>query len=203
MTDKILKSISLIFHPVFIPILGVLFYFKYTPRFVPDKVMEGKLISIGILTIILPILIYFLLKTLNQAHSIYLESSRERIIPLVLNCIILIIIIKRIITPTQILELYYFFLGVLISNLTCLLLVIMKFKASLHLMAVSGLLMFFIVLSIYFSININGTLALMAIIIGAVTTSRLHLKAHSYIELILGFFIGALPQLILVNYWLY
>ena len=38
--------------------------------------------------------------------------------------------------------------------------------------------MFFIALSIHFSININGTLALLAIIIGTVATSRLHLKAH-------------------------
>ena len=56
--------------------------------------------------------------------------------------------------------------------------------------AVSGLFMFFIALSIHFSININGTLALLAIIIGAIATSRLHLKAHTYKELIIGFFIG-------------
>ncbi|GAA3563972.1 hypothetical protein GCM10022395_13170 [Snuella lapsa] len=68
--------------------------------------------------------------------------------------------------------------------------------------AVSGLFMFFIALSIHFSININGTLALMSIITGAVATSRLHVKAHSYLELILGCFIGMFPQLILVNYWL-
>jgi len=42
----------------------------------------------------------------------------------------------------------------------------------------------------------------MAIITGAVATSRLHLKAHSNIELVIGAFIGVIPQLILVNYWL-
>ena len=68
--------------------------------------------------------------------------------------------------------------------------------------AVSGLFMFFIAISIHFSININGTLALMVVILGAVATSRLHLKAHNTIELIMGFFIGLLPQLILVKYWL-
>ena len=67
---------------------------------------------------------------------------------------------------------------------------------------ISGLFMFFIAISIHFSININGTLALMSIIIGAIATSRLHLKAHTYKELIMGVFIGLIPQLILVNYWL-
>jgi len=86
--------------------------------------------------------------------------------------------------------------------MACLILAILKFKASIHMIAVSGLFMFFIVLSIHFSININEILALMCIIMGAVATSRLHLKAHNYKELIMGFFIGVMPQLILVNYWL-
>lgn len=202
MTDKILRSISFIFHPLFMPLLGVIFYFSKTPRFIPDEIIRAKLISLGILTIVLPILIYLLLQTINRVHSIYLETSKERILPLALNSVILIIILKRIITPTQIIELYYFFVGILISNITCLVLAIMKFKASIHMIAVSGVFMFFIILSVHFSININGTLALMAIILGAVATSRLHLKAHNSIELIMGFFLGVLPQLILVNYWL-
>ena len=68
--------------------------------------------------------------------------------------------------------------------------------------AASGLFMFFIALSIHFNININGTLAIMCIILGAIATSRLHLKAHTYKELIMGVFVGMLPQLLLVNYWL-
>ena len=75
-------------------------------------------------------------------------------------------------------------------------------KASIHMIAVSGLFMFFIALSIHFNININGTLALMSVITGAVATSRLHLNAHTYKELIMGCFVGVFPQLILVNYWL-
>ena len=200
--DKLLKSISYIFHPLIMPILGVLFYFAKSPRFIPEEVIHAKLISLFILTIVLPLLLFFLLKTLGKVKTIKLETTKERIYPLLLNCIIIVLVLKRIVTPSQVLELYYFFLGVLISNLTCLLLVILKIKASIHMMALSGILMFFIALSIHFSININGTLALMSIIIGAVATSRLHLKAHNYMELIIGFFIGLVPQLILVNYWL-
>jgi len=66
----------------------------------------------------------------------------------------------------------------------------------------SGVLMFFIAISIHFSININASIALFCILIGAIATSRLHLKAHSNIELIIGFFVGLIPQLIMLNYWL-
>ncbi|SFZ90680.1 hypothetical protein SAMN05428642_1011078 [Flaviramulus basaltis] len=200
--DKLLKSISYIFHPLIMPLCGVVFYFSKSPRFIPEEIIKAKLVSLFILTVLLPILLFFLLKTLGRVKSIRLETTKERIYPLLLNCIIMMLVLKRIVTPSQAIELYYFFLGILISNMVCLLLAIFKFKASLHILGISGLCMFFVALSIHFSININGTLALMAIIIGAVATSRLHLKAHNSIELIMGFFVGVIPQLILVNYWL-
>jgi hypothetical protein len=139
---------------------------------------------------------------LGKVKSIHLETTNERIYPLLLNCVIILLVLKRILTPSQVIELYFFFLGILISNIVCLLLAIIKFKASLHMIGVSGVFMFFVVLSIHFSININGTLALMAIIMGATATSRLHVNAHTYLELIMGFFVGMVPQLILVSYWL-
>lgn len=200
--DRILKIISFVFHPLIIPILGVIFYYSKTPRFVSEDVVQAKLVSIGILTIILPILLYFLLKTLNKVDSIYLKTTKERILPLAVNFGITLIILKRILLPTRDIELYFFFLGILISTLACLILALFKFKASIHMIALSGLFMFFAALSIHFSININGTLALMAVIIGAVATSRLHTNAHDYKELIIGAFIGFLPQLTLINYWL-
>ncbi|APY11202.1 hypothetical protein BWZ22_08070 [Seonamhaeicola sp. S2-3] len=200
--NHILRSISFIFHPLFMPLLGVIFYFSKSPRFIPKEVIWAKLVSLFILTIVLPILLYFLLKTLGKVKSVYLETTTERIFPLLLNCIVVLIVIQRILTPTQIIELYYFFIGILISTIMCLALVIFKFKASIHMMAVCGVFMFFIALSIHFSININGTLALMAIIMGAIATSRLHMNAHTYKELIMGVFIGIVPQLILVPYWL-
>ena len=200
--DKLLKSISYVFHPLIMPLLGVIFYFSKSPRYIPFDIIQAKMVSLFILTVILPILLYLLLKTVGVVNTINLETTKERIYPLLLNGIVMLIVLQRILTPTQAIELYFFFVGILISNMACLLLVIMKFKASIHMIAVSGVFMFFIALSIHFSININGTLALMCIIMGAIATSRLHLKAHTYKELILGVFIGFIPQLILVSYWL-
>lgn len=200
--DNILKSISYIFHPLLMPILGVAFYFHKTPRFIPEDIIKAKLVSLFILTVILPILLYFLLKTLGKVTSIYLKTTKERIIPLTINCFIILIVLQRIIMISQIVEVYFFFVGILISNMACLVLALFKFKASIHMISISGLFMFFIILSIHFSININNTLALVVIIIGAVATSRLHVYAHTYKELIMGVFVGLVPQLLLVPYWL-
>lgn len=202
MKDFILKGISFVFHPLIMPLLGVLFYFSKTPRFIPEGVMKAKIFSIVILTIILPILLFFLLKTINKVDTIYLKSTRERLIPLFINSIIILLILIRVLTPGEIIELYYFFLGILCSNLTCFILAVFKIKASIHMIAASGFLMFGVALGIHYHININGTIALMMIILGAIATSRLHLKAHTNQELILGLFTGILPQIFLLNYWL-
>ncbi|WP_053990861.1 hypothetical protein [Mangrovimonas sp. TPBH4] len=197
-----LKAISFIFHPVLMPLLGVLFYFSKTPRYIPEPIVKAKVFSVSILTIILPILLFYLLKTLKKIDSFYLETTKERILPLVLQCAIVILIFTRVLPENEIPELYFFFIGILCSTLTCLILALMDIKASIHMIAAAGLFMFAIAIGIHFQININGSIALMCIFLGAIATSRLHLKAHTPIELIIGFFIGFLPQLIMLNYWL-
>ncbi len=198
----ILKSISYIFHPLLMPILGVIFYFSKTPRYIPIPIIKAKLVSIFILTVVLPVLLYYLLKTLKRVDTINLETTKERIIPLVLNAVIIVLVIQRILPQNEVIELYYFFLGILLSTIACLILAILKFKASIHMIAIGGIFMFFIALSIHFSININGTIAFLFILIGAIASSRLYLKAHDNIELLIGFFVGLFPQLLMLNYWL-
>ena len=202
MMHRTLKSISYIFHPLIMPLLGVMFYFAKSPRFIPEEIIMAKLFSITILTVILPILLFYLLRTVNKISSFYLETTKERVWPLILNCAITFLILNRVLTQSEIPELYFFFIGILYSTMACLILVLLKFKVSIHMIAAAGLFMFVVAIGIHFKININGSIALMCIIMGAIATSRLHLKAHSTIELILGFFIGLIPQLIMLNYWL-
>lgn len=197
----LLKSISFVFHPIIMPILGVVFYFSKTPRYIPTEIAYAKLVSLFILTILLPILIYYLLKTLGKTDSIYLTTAKERVLPLALNLVIIGLILCRVVPYNQIIELYYFFLAIFISTLASLILAMFKFKASLHMMAIGGIIMFALGFSIHFSKNINGSLALFILIAGAIATSRLHLKAHTGIELLIGFCVGLVPQLLVFNYW--
>lgn len=184
------------------PLLGVVFYFSKTPRFVPEPVIKAKLFSIVILTIVLPILLYLLLKTVKKVTSLHLETTEERRLPLLINSAIILLIVNRVFPLEEIPELYFFFLGILISTITCLALALIQFKASIHMIGAAGFFMFAVAVGIHFKININGSLALMFIILGAIASSRLHLKAHTPIELSIGFFVGLLPQLIILKYWM-
>lgn len=196
------RIVSFVFHPLIMPFIGVLFFFSKSPRFIPKPIIHAKLLAIALLTVIVPILMFYLLKNRGLIKSFYLREVKERIIPLLFNIGITLLVIQRILPANELIELYYFFIGILISTITCLALAIAKFKASIHMIAVGGTLMFFIALSIHYNININGSLALFFIIAGAVATSRLVLKAHITIELIIGFAVGLIPQLIMLNYWL-
>lgn len=184
------------------PLVGVIFYFSKAPRYIPSPIIKAKILSLFILTVLLPIILYFLLKTTKQVNSIYLENVKQRIIPLLLNCFIAILILIKVLPPNEFVELYFFFVGILLSTITCLVLAILSFKSSIHMIATGGVLMFFIALSIHFSINLSGSIGLMFIITGAVASSRLYLKAHDKNEIIIGLLIGIIPQLILLNYWL-
>lgn len=197
-----LKIAAWIFHPLLMPLLGVALYFRITPRFVIPEIMYSKLIVVFILTFLIPVLLFFLLKTLGVIKSIHLKTVSERKVPLILQCLLVILVLKVVFQPNVYPELYSFFVGILFSLITAFVLVAAKFKVSLHMLGISGVTMFLIALSIYFKVNALVLIGLLLFVNGWVASSRLHTKSHTPLELVFGFFVGLLPQLILVNYWL-
>ena len=80
--------------------------------------------------------------------------------------------------------------------------IFLKFKISLHQMGIAGITMFLIALSVHFKVNMLVWIAFFLFANGWVATSRLHTHSHTYPELTAGFFVGLVPQLILINFWL-
>jgi membrane-associated phospholipid phosphatase len=183
------------------PLLGVVFYFSKTPRFIPEFVIKAKVFSVSILTIVLPILIFYLLRTINKVDTVHLKTPKERKLPLIINSAIITLIALRVLPQQDIPELHFFFVGILLSTVSCYVLALADFKASIHMIGASGFFMFAIALAFRFKININGTIMLMCILLGAIATSRLHMKAHTPVELLVGFVVGFTPQLILLRCW--
>lgn len=197
-----LKLGSLLFHPLLMPLLGSAIYFYLTPRFIEPDLVTSRLFSIGIITITIPIVIFFLLKTIGQVESIYLRNVWERKYPLMIQCILLLLVIKMIFDPYLSPEIYYFFIGILFTTMTALIMVFFKVKVSLHQAGVAGILFFLIGLSAHFKINLLSLISLFLFVNGWVASSRLQAEAHTYGELISGFAIGAFPQFILYTFWL-
>jgi hypothetical protein len=197
-----LQSGSFIFHPLLMPLVSVGLYFKLTPKFIEPEIIIIKTYATIIITIIIPLISFFLLKNLRLVKSINLKEVKERKYPLMIQIILIFIIITRVFTKYQNPELYYFFIAVAVSSLAALILVIINFKVSLHQMGIAGVTMFLIALSIHFTENYLFEISLFFLINGWVASSRLETKSHSISELIIGFIVGVFPQFIMLNYWL-
>jgi len=197
-----LRSASYIFHPLLIPLYGALFYYHFSPRFFEPELIRAKAYALIIITILIPLITFYLLKNLGLVTNIQLTNVKERKFPLMVQTLLLLIVIKMVFSAYQTPEMYYFFVGVLFSTITALLLIILNFKASLHQMGIAGITMFVIALSVHFNINFLLEISSLFIINGWVASARIQNNSHTISELIVGFVIGFFPQLILLNYWL-
>ena len=198
----LLKIASWLFHPLWIPLVGSILYFFLSPRFFPVEIIKAKLLAISILTIFIPIVFYFLLKNLGKAQTIFLTNVAERRWPLFFFMLLCVMVLNQILNVYNYPALYYYFVGILFSTLSCYILTWFRLKVSLHMVGLAGLLLFIIALSINYHIQMLYTISFMIIVIGLTASSRLYFKAHNYTELLLGLLIGLLPQIIVVNYWL-
>lgn len=197
-----LKLASILFHPLLIPIIGSALYFYLTPRFIDWEWAGVHLMAIGIITIAIPLVVFFVLRSLRLVKSIYLKDVRERRYPLMIQSLLLLLIIKTALNPLDNPELYYFFVGFLLSTLTAFLMVFFRLKVSLHQLGVAAILIFLIGLSAHFQIHLLYFICFLIFANGWVASSRLFAQAHNYIELIIGFLIGAIPQFVLFKFWL-
>lgn len=199
---KTLPFFSYLFHPIFIPVYSALFYFFCNESYFTNPEKYFAIFQIVIITIILPILFFFVLRTTGQVNSIMISEISQRKIPLVIQCFLTILLVRKSITIDHFPEFHFFFLGGLLSTVFALVFLFFKTKASLHIVAISALTIFVIGLSIHNqSRNIN-LIAFLVFMNGVVASSRLEMKAHTPKELVIGFLLGVIPQLFLLHFWL-
>jgi len=199
---KILPLFSYLFHPVFIPVLGTLAYFFWGKNYFEPAQQILIVLQIVIITILIPMAFIYLLKTLGKVDSIMIADLSQRKIPLVIQIVLMVVLLRQSITIDRIPELFFFFAGGILSALLTLILLFAKVKASLHMMGISALTVFTIALSIYNQVNLINVIAILLLANGLVAASRLEMKAHTGTELVIGFFFGIIPQLVLLYCWL-
>ncbi|MBP8156480.1 MAG: hypothetical protein KAX81_05580 [Leadbetterella sp.] len=199
---KILPFFSYLFHPIFIPVYAALFYFFGNDSYFSNTEKYFAIFQIVIITIILPILFFFALRIAGKVDSIMISEISQRKIPLVILCFLTILLLKKSITLEHFPQLHFFFLGGLLSTLLALFYLFFKTKASLHMMSISALTVFAIGLSINNQTRNINWIAFLVLMNGFVASSRLEMKAHTPKELVIGFLLGIVPQLLLFRFWL-
>ena len=199
----LLKPFSYIFHPIFVSIYGTLFFFCIAKNYYYNPQIYITLLQVTILTVLLPLSLFFLMRSLGMLHSFTEASLTERRLPIIIQAVFLFVLLNESISREIFPELYFFFLGGLISAVLVLGAVLLKFKGSLHMIGISALTTFIYGLSYYYQLPLSSyVIGICIVCMGFVASSRLYKKAHTPIELLAGMAIGIIPQLFLYNYWL-
>ena len=199
---KILPFFSYLFHPIFIPILGTLIYSYYGDRLYTQEQYFLLLFQVVIITFFLPLSFFYLLRTFGKVDTIMMANVKERKIPLLMQMILTYILLQKSITVERFPELFFFFLGGFASTFIVFLLIYIRFKASVHMVAISALNCFVLGLSIHYQINCSYMIAALVVLSGVIATSRLYMHAHTLKELAVGYLCGSIPQLLFWYYWL-
>ncbi|MES2411511.1 MAG: hypothetical protein V4535_08725 [Bacteroidota bacterium] len=199
---KILPFFSYLFHPIFIPLLGTVFYVLLEARYFTLAQYLILFLQIIIITFFLPVAFFYLLRTFGKIETAMLSDISQRKIPLLLQVMLFAVLIEKSITIDRFPSLYFFFVGGLLSTIITFLLLYVRFKASIHMIGISSLTVFIIGLSIHNQINTINMVAFFVIMNGVVASSRLYMEAHSNKELLVGFLCGVIPQSALLYFWL-
>jgi hypothetical protein len=152
-------------------------------------------------TIFLPLALVSLLLYLRQIHSVQLNNRKQRNLPLLLTSVSLLslfLVLHRVF-PVPVIQ--GFSLAIFIVVLI-LLLINLRFKISLHLGALGGILGLILAIMIFYHKDLFIYLTIVLMASGLVASSRLFLKAHNLKEISSGYFIGFLVTFLIVIYFI-
>lgn len=194
------RVLSILFHPVFLPVYGLLIIFN-APTFMVHLPYDIKKVIFLLATVnmtVVPLAMIPLLRYRNLITSYSMDSARERILPLSLG-VMLYTVTTIIFYSYQIPVLIKSFM--LAASVTSLLLLVItfKWKISIHSAGLGGLLATVVALSIRMSANLAPLWIVMILLSGLVLMSRLYLRAHSPAQVYTGFFTGFTSFIIIMG----
>lgn len=188
------QFISYIAHPGLMPLVGVMFVLLLTPQYIGQAVFFIALLYVFLGTYLFPFLLIIVLRKIGLVSSLHMHNASERRLPYITAGLFYFITaqsLRNFPIPDTISA--YLLCGVII--LFVCLLVLSKIKISIHMAGVGALLGLTIYTSYMFGMQLLLFIAGLVLLAGLVGTSRLYLKAHSALEVYIGFFLGLLVAL--------
>ena len=126
-----------------------------------------------------------------------IQNLRRRSAPMFLNIVIINILIFKIWENASNSSLKVFFIGYCISYTILFFGILLKRKYSVHVASVCSAIPLFVNQTTTYYLNPFYILPALLLIIGLVASSRLYLRAHTNVEIIVGALIGFVPSFIL------
>ena len=194
---KLTQFISIILHPIFMPILALHLTLLVLPS-LAFTLSQNLLLIYGILifsTMVLPLISIFWLMQKGKVSSLEMSNHKERSLPLFKTVIWMSFgyyLLQNLLFYTPILKAEL--LGAILIILLAA--IISKFwKISLHLLGIGGVVGVFIALQIIHG-DFLYLLLLFILLSGLLGVARIKQKAHNYAQVYAGFLVGLSVELI-------
>ena len=195
----IARLISIILHPIFIPVISFYLSIKMVPdlNFTIANYQNYILLILIICTIMLPVLCMLFLIKFDVISSLEMTKNQERPIPLLLTSGFLILSLKLtekllVFTPVLKKELVGAIIIILLAS------IISKFwKISLHMLGVGGLIGVLVSLQYLYG-GLSSMIIYFMLIAGITAMARIYLKAHNHSQIYVGFIVGFIIECVII-----
>ncbi len=210
--------VSLVFHPLIIIsyiLVLLLIINPYLFSIQNERAIGILLIYVVMLTIVLPGLTVMLMRAMGFVNSIHLKERSERIIPLIITGGFYLWLFVNIYENTTIpMAFSIFVLGSTIGLFLAFFFSLFT-KVSLHTTGIGGFFVGILLIKYNFSydsfslplgslgnylISTDILVFISLFFAGLVGTARLLLRAHSFNEVLLGYFVGVVSQLLAFSF---
>jgi len=192
MEEKLAKIFSIVFQPLLVPTLSLLILFNlnnYIALIIPVSARQLILGMVFITTFVLPALMVLILYKRGIVKSFKMNEREERIIPLFITGVFYFLA-YHMIRQLQIDDIYQrIFLGSAFLVLIALV-VSLIWKISMHMIGMGGMLGAFIGVSQALHIDMMLLIVALVIVCGLTGFARLKLKAHTPLQVYVGFLMG-------------
>jgi hypothetical protein len=192
-TDKMARTVSVLFHPFLIPVYGlvIIFIAPTLYNYLPFEVKKLMILIVLVNNVLLPLSLLPFFVHHNLIKSWFMNERRDRRIPLIISTILYIVstyIIFRFKVPFF---LKSFFLAVAFLSLTATL-INFWWKISLHSIGAGAILALVVILSMRMYTPLLWYMIPVIIAGGLILSSRLQLNLHNPGQVWSGFFTGVL-----------
>ncbi len=200
MKKELAESFSLSFHPLLIGFYSIVFVFVL-PIFEIQSLGSRFILSITIMafitTVLLPIISIYMLKKQGIISNIKIEKREERSIPYLLlfsYYAITAFMIYRISFVPILVPLLFAIPAIAAITLAIINLII---KISAHALSISSLNTLLVILKYHYDLKLNIPIVVVFVLSLIIVISRKYLRAHTWIELLLGYLLGIAITLVL------
>ena len=198
---RLAKFISIVGHPLFMPVYAMVLIFEFNPYInlqVPNSIQVIVLSILSIFTIFLPLITAIFLKKFGVIKSIYMKTAEERKWPFLLSVLwyyIGFILLTTIALP---ISLYLLMIGA-ISVILIAHFITLRWKISIHMLGIGGLIGGMIGLSQRFQFDHFYLILILFFVAGLIGYARLKTKSHTYRQVYAGFILGVIVEWISVS----